>query len=111
MFILNTGFENLFNSIVSNYVTWIYLLFVIYIIVKDFLSGGGIRKIIQDVLVAVLVAVVVFGAVALFGATGIFTKMGTDLAKDIANTIIGLQGVQTRWKLRLVFFIGLCLLT
>lgn len=89
MFILNAGFENLFNSIVSNYVTWIYLLFVIYIIVKDFLSGG-IRKIIQDVLVAVLVAVVVFGAVALFGATGIFTKMGTDLAKDIANTIIGL---------------------
>jgi uncharacterized membrane protein YwaF len=85
--ILNTGgLESLFKLLISNYVTWIFLAVVVVIVIKDAFTKG-IRQVIIDVVVAVIVAVIVFGANMFFGENGLFTKTGTDIAKEVANTI------------------------
>lgn len=85
--ILNTGgLESLFKLLISNYVTWIFLAVVVIIVIKDAFTKG-IRQVIIDVIVAVIVAVIVFGANMFFGENGLFTKTGTDIAKEVANTI------------------------
>lgn len=86
--ILNTGsLQKLYSIFVNDYLVWIFFIVVVIIVIKDAFNGS-IRSLLQHLGIAILVAVILFGVEVLFGQNGIFTRIGTDLVKEVIQNVI-----------------------